>query len=74
MNIEEGKIITLENDKEFICISKKIYKENTYLYLISNSTPIKMCFAKLLNDNQLEIINNQEEKYELLNIFGEKNN
>lgn len=77
MNIKEGEILTLENNKEYICLAVKDYKAANYLLLLSNFKPVEIRFAKeIIVDNQveLEIINKQEEKLELMQIFQDKLN
>lgn len=72
MNIEVGEILTLENDKEYIVVAKDKYQEKDYLFLMSNFTPVEVRFAKELvngEDVKLEIVNNQNEKMELMKIF-----
>ena len=76
MNLEEGHIINIEN-KEYICISSKLYNGELYYLLMSNSKPIDIKFSKKVQtdtENQLEIINNIEEKQMLLELFSEVTN
>lgn len=76
MNIQIGEIIELDEGKEFICFSTAEMNGNTYIYLMSNFKPLEIKFAKLLNTNstelELEIINNQEEKEKVLELFKNK--
>ncbi|MBQ7104442.1 MAG: hypothetical protein IJN90_01150 [Bacilli bacterium] len=75
MHITEGEILTLDNNKEFICLAVKNYKEYNYLLLLSNYKPVEIRFAKEIiigNNIDLEIINKQEEKLELMELFKEK--
>lgn len=77
MHITEGEILTLDNNQEFICLAVKNYKESNYLLLLSNFKPVEIRFAKeiMMGDRiDLEIINKQEEKIELMEIFKEKLN
>ena len=41
MHITEGEILTLDNNKEFICLAVKNYKEYNYLLLLSNYKPVE---------------------------------
>ena len=73
MNLEEGQIIDIEN-QEYICVSKKEYKNELYYFLMSNFKPVEVKFAKKIQDNseiKLEIINNRDEKQILLELFEE---
>ena len=75
MNLEEGQIINIDN-KEYICISSKEYQNEYYYFLMSNTKPIDIKFARKLYDNdeiKLEIINNNEQKQILLELFSEDN-
>ncbi len=73
MNIQIGEIIELEGGKEFICFSKAEKNGDTYIYLMSNFKPLEIKFARLLNTTpdelKIEIINNQEEKEQVLELF-----
>ena len=72
MKLEVGELITLDNNKEYICFSKINDKGIDYVYLISNFKPIQIRFAiEKVNNNdiELEIINNQEQKKYVYNLF-----
>ena len=56
MKIENGEIIELDNEKEYICVARLEDNGINYLYLLSNFKPI-------------EIINNDEEKRHVLELF-----
>lgn len=72
MKIEVGEAITLDNNKEYICVDTIIYNGNDYLYLISNFKPIEVMFAReeILN-GEIEIteIEEQNLKLKLLELF-----
>lgn len=73
MKIEINDVVTLEDNKEYICFN--IIKEENikYLYLISNFTPTEVKFAKEIKENEdtyLEIINNKEEKEKVYTLLG----
>lgn len=73
MNLEEGQIISIDNN-EYICISSREYKNEIYYFLMSNFKPVDVKFAKKIQDNneiKLEIINNNEQKQILLELFSE---
>lgn len=72
MKLEVGELITLDNNKEYICFSRINDKGIDYVYLISNFKPIEIRFAiekTNNNDVELEIINNQEQKQYVYNLF-----
>ncbi len=72
MKLEVGELITLDNNKEYICFSRINDNEFDYVYLISNFKPIEIRFAiEKINNNdvELEIINNQEQKQYVYNLF-----
>ena len=72
MKLEVGEIITLDNGKEYICFSKINDNGINYVYLMSNFKPIEIKFAieKVNNaEVELEIINNQEQKQYIYNLF-----
>lgn len=72
MKIEVGEAITLDNNKEYICVDTIIYNGNDYLYLISNFKPVEVMFAKeeIIN-GEIEIteIEEQNLKLKLLELF-----
>lgn len=55
MKIENGEIIELDNEKEYICVARLEDNGVNYLYLLSNFKPIEIMFAK-------EIINGERNK------------
>jgi len=69
MNLENGEIILL-NEKEYVCISNVKLENNNYFCLMSNFKPLEIKFAKELDNGQLEIINNKEQKENLLQLFA----
>lgn len=75
--IKEGEILTLDNNKEYICLAIKNYNEANYLLLLSNFKPVEIRFAKeIINveNIELEIVNKQEEKLALMELFKDKLN
>ena len=77
MKINEGEIIQLDNNKEYICFSKISVQNDYYVYLISNFKPLEVKFAKEISDGDsvsLEIINDQNQKKKLLKLFTDKQN
>ncbi len=72
MKLEVGEIITLDNNKEYICFSRINDKGIDYVYLMSNFKPIEIKFAieRIINQEvELEIINDQEQKQYVYNLF-----
>lgn len=77
MKINEGEIIQLDNNKEYICFSTISDQNEYYVYLISNFKPLEVKFAKEISDGDsvsLEIINDQNQKKKLLKLFTDKQN
>lgn len=77
MKINEGEIIQLDNNKEYICFSTISVQNDYYVYLISNFKPLEVKFAKEISDGDsvsLEIINDQNQKKKLLKLFTDKQN
>lgn len=75
--IREGEILTLDNNKEYICLAIKNYKEANYLLLLSNFKPVEIKFAKeVINVENIElvIVNKQEDKLALMELFKDKLN
>ena len=59
--MKENEIIEIKG-KEYICFKEITDKKTKYVYLMSNFKPVEIKFAKELNENEVEIINNLEEK------------
>lgn len=73
--IETGEIITLDNNKEYICFSTLEHEGKHYLYLISNFKPLEIRFGiQTVENNEIniEIINEQQEKQKVLSLFQNK--
>lgn len=72
MKTEVGEIITLDNNKEYICTAKIENENNTYLYLVSNFKPLEICFAReeiKNNENIMTIIGDVNEKRKIFKLF-----
>lgn len=72
MKLEKGEIVTLSNNKEYICISTVTDGDNDYVYLLSNFKPVEVMFVKqkiVNNEVQVTVISNQEEKQKVFNLF-----
>lgn len=75
--ITQGHVITLEDNKEYICIDNIMQDNQNYLYLVSNFKPLEVRFAKQLSDDNgtsLEIINDGFEKVKVLELFKQVHN
>lgn len=73
--IETGEIITLDNNKEYICFSTLEDEGKHYLYLISNFKPLEIRFGIQTMENgeiSIEIINDQAQKQKVLELFQNK--
>ncbi len=73
MKVNKGELITLDNDKEYICFSTISDGGQEYVYLMSNFKPLEVKFAsQKITENgeiELEIVNDTEEKQRLLELF-----
>lgn len=72
MKLENGEVITLEDEKEYIVFNSILKEGVNYVFLISNFKPVEICFAKEIIDGEnisLEIINDQKQKKELMKYF-----
>ena len=73
MEIEKGEIITLSDNKEYVCLGV-IVDENSkkYLYLMTTSEPVEFCFAEetIMNDVvQMRIVGGKDEKHRLFDLL-----
>ena len=73
MVIEKGEIITLDNNKEYLCFGRAVAdNQKKYLYLMSTSEPIEIRFAEEMIDEsgvQVRVIGSKEEKQIALAAF-----
>lgn len=73
MEIEKGEIITLDNNKEYLCFGRAVAdNQKKYLYLMSTSEPIEIRFAEEMIDEsgvQVRVIGSKEEKQIALTAF-----
>ena len=73
--LEFGEVAVLENDKEYVCFANLTENGVDYVYLVSNFKPLEVRFAKQILENgelRLEIIEDQELKQHLFELFQEK--
>ena len=68
MKIEEGHIITLEDNKDYMVLKKITYNNINYVYLMTATKPVEVSFMKeeLIN-NELSLIPIDDS--ELVNII-----
>lgn len=72
--IKFGETVVLSNDKEYVCFGELFDNEIDYVYLISNSTPVEVLFARQENINddvKLTIVSDKDEKNRVLELFRE---
>lgn len=63
--MNKGKVIEVEN-KNFIVVTNCEIDDNTYTCIVSEEKPTEVKFIRQLDENRIEIINNQELKYKIL--------
>lgn len=76
MKIEKGEVITLSNNKEYICFSTLNDAGVDYVYLMSNFKPLEVKFGKqkeVSGEIQITVINDFEEKQKVLELFQRQN-
>lgn len=73
MEVEKGEIITLTDNREYVCLSIITSEENKkFLFLMTTSEPIEFCFAEETSENniiKMRIIGGKEEKRKLFNLL-----
>lgn len=73
MEVEKGEIITLTDNKEYVCLSVITTEDNKkYLYLMTTAEPVEFHFAEetIMNDNiQMRIVGSKDEKHKLFNLL-----
>ena len=70
MKKDKGDLILLENDKQYVCFEKAISNGIEYLFLMSNFKPLEIRFAKVIGEDELEIIYDPEEKERVFKLFN----
>lgn len=57
MRIEEGQLITLDDNKEYMVLKILDYNNTRYIYLMTSSKPIEVSFVKEeIVDNELTLV------------------
>ena len=72
MQLDDGQIITLDNDKDYIVVKKITYDGTEYVYLITDKKPVEVLVAKsqLVNDNiVLTVVDSKDELDRIINLF-----
>ena len=73
MEIEKGEIITLKDNKEYVCLSVIVSEDNRkFLYLMSTAKPVDFCFAEEAIENdavKLRIVGSKDEKHRLFDLL-----
>lgn len=73
--LEVGETIVVDDGKEYVCYASIPYQEKMYAFLVSRTDKKKRLIVEQKNINGelgLEIIDNEELKQKLMNLFLEK--
>lgn len=73
--LEFAETAVLENGKEYVCFATIQENGEDYVFLVTNSKPLEVRFAKqVLTDGvlELQIVEDQQLKLHLFEIFKEK--
>ena len=68
--MEQGNVLTLSDNKEYVVVASEIIDEINYLYVIDQNDYSNCMFCKYY-DNKLEKINDSQTIEKLLNVFYE---
>lgn len=72
MKIEDGDMLTLDDNKEFICVKSASLDGKKYVFLMSNFKPLEIIFAEDVSNEfgpaVLEV-EDQEIKEKLVELF-----
>lgn len=72
MNIKYQDLITLDDDNEYIVVSKIVHKEKDYIYIVDINNNQNMKFMKIDNDGYLIELNYKDDEKlikELIPLF-----
>ena len=72
MKLENGEIITLDNNIDYIVLKQLEYENINYVYLVSAEKPVEVLIAKV-DEFDLNPITNDEELKKVIGLFVEKN-
>lgn len=68
MKLNDGQIITLDDEKDYVVLKQKMYKNNNYIYLMTTTKPIEVMFVKKEN-NELNLVIDEDELKIVMNLF-----
>lgn len=72
--LDLGEIVTLDNNKEFMCFERVQLDGKDFLYLIAADDSGEICFAEqamIDGEPQIRTIGNKEDKNRLTALFQE---
>lgn len=74
MAIEKAQVITLSDNREYVCLSViKTEGNKTFLYLMTTSKPVEFCFVEeiIVNDgmSKMRIVGGRDEKHRLFDLL-----
>ena len=73
MEIEKGEVITLTDNKEYVCLSIIVTEDNKrFLYLVTTTEPVSFCFAEETIENdaiKLRKVGGKDEKHKLFDLL-----
>ena len=71
--LEQGEVLTLNDNKKYSVVFVTKYNNKDYVYLIDQDDYLNNMFCEY-KDNKLETVNNAEIIEELLKLFAQTNN
>ena len=73
MGIQKSQVITLSNNKEYLCLSIIMFENKKYLYLVTTTKPLEFCFVEetAINENgtKMRIVGSSDEKHKLFALL-----
>lgn len=73
--IGAGEAITLNDGRDYLCADTIQLDDKNYLYLITVSEPVEVCFAEQITtgDNpQIRVVTAREEKARIFTVLQDK--
>ena len=71
--MKEVKVVTLEDNIDYIVISKVNIDNNTYLFLANENDPKDLCIRKEITENNIEYLVGLENEDEFNKVMLEYN-
>lgn len=71
MKIEIEDVLKLDDNNEYVVVSKVDYDKQTYLYIVDLNDNSKFKIARLANDKLIEVEDNKELIRKLIILFYE---